>query len=273
MAFWKWRMLLTRLAAKVDVSPISPRMLPPPSPRVHGDNEKTKKGKRAWKTAEGEVKSDLRKYRSVIDVEYENDDGDKDVGDDEGEQDVHNDEGKKDMESDDGRSSEFEEPALSTTIESSPSATTTPNPQPPLTTLFPNPLTQIHHFLSIKLTSKNYLLWKTQILPLNKGLRLVSHIDIASSPPPSHHLHPDSHTFVPNPVFSHWEQQDNLLMSALLNFLTEEVIPLVVGASTSQAIWRTVERAFVSPSQARIMQLRLKLQNIKQGDSSIQSNL
>ncbi|KAG8377217.1 hypothetical protein BUALT_Bualt08G0005400 [Buddleja alternifolia] len=172
MAFWKWKMLLTRLAAKVNVSPISPRMLLPPpwvenmvflssiryfskkikpwrlrdqkyikkqdkktwnpkekiifrcdtcgskfgtieeldkhKKQVHGDNEKTKKGKQAWKTAEGEVKSDLRKYRSVIDVEYENDEGEKDVGDDEGEQDVHNDEGKKDMESDDGRSSEDE---------------------------------------------------------------------------------------------------------------------------------------------------------------------
>ncbi|KAG8369830.1 hypothetical protein BUALT_Bualt14G0054500 [Buddleja alternifolia] len=163
------------------------------------------------------------------------------------------------------------EPPLSTAVDSSTSAAT--NPLPPPTAPSPNPLTQIHHFLSIKLTSKNYLLWRTQILPLIKGLRLLSYIDGTNWPPPSHHLNAESNTIVPNPAFSQWEQQDNLLMSALLNSLTEEVVRLVVGASTSHAIWSTLESDFASPSQACIMQFRLQLQNIKQGDSSFQSYL
>ncbi|KAG8372496.1 hypothetical protein BUALT_Bualt12G0072100 [Buddleja alternifolia] len=53
--------------------------------------------------------------------------------------------------------------------------------------------------------------------------------------------------------------------------LTKDVVCLVVGASTSHAIWSTLECAFAFPSQARIMQLRLQLQTIKQGDASIQT--
>ncbi|KAG8379540.1 hypothetical protein BUALT_Bualt07G0099600 [Buddleja alternifolia] len=162
-------------------------------------------------------------------------------------------------------------PTISTAVDSATSATTNPQPSPATTTT--NPLTKIHHFLSLKLTPKNYLLWRIQILPLIKGLRLVGYIDGTYPSPPSHHLDPDSNQIVPNPAFSQWEQQDNLLMSALLNSLTEEVVCLVVGATTSHAIWKTLEHAFASPSQARIMQLRLQLQSLKQGDLSIQSYL
>ncbi|KAG8368382.1 hypothetical protein BUALT_Bualt15G0039700 [Buddleja alternifolia] len=62
-------------------------------------------------------------------------------------------------------------------------------------------------------------------------------------------------------------------MSASLTSLTEEIVCLAVGATTCHAIWKTLEHAFASPSQARIMKLCLQLQSLKQGDLSIQSYL
>lgn len=45
-------------------------------------------------------------------------------------------------------------------------------------------LTKIHHFLIVKLDSKNYLIWKFQFMPLLKGYALQGYVD-GSLPCPS----------------------------------------------------------------------------------------
>ncbi|GAV78240.1 hypothetical protein CFOL_v3_21708 [Cephalotus follicularis] len=45
------------------------------------------------------------------------------------------------------------------------------------------PVSHIHHFLSIKLTSTNYLIWRSQFLALLRGYDLRSFVDGSSQPP------------------------------------------------------------------------------------------
>jgi hypothetical protein len=57
-------------------------------------------------------------------------------------------------------------------------------------------------------------------------------------------------------------------MSALLSFLSVEVLHLVVDCNTSHAIWKTLETTLASPSNYRIMQLHGSFQDLQQNDDS-----
>lgn len=128
-------------------------------------------------------------------------------------------------------------------------------------------LPNAHHFLSLKLTDTNYLFWKTQITPYLRGQHLLRPRRRHQSMSPSTILCGD--VTVPNPDFQSWFDQDQLLMSLLISSLTEDVLPLIVGATSSREIWTTLESALASPSHTRILQLHLQIQNIKQGELSV----
>nr|GMC95910.1 uncharacterized protein LOC109175393 [Ipomoea batatas] len=55
---------------------------------------------------------------------------------------------------------------------------------PPLAT--PNQLNSAHHFMSIKLTTWNYLFWRTQIVPFLRGQGLIGFVNGESPCPPRH---------------------------------------------------------------------------------------
>jgi len=48
-----------------------------------------------------------------------------------------------------------------------------------------------------------------------------------------------------------------------------DVLLLVVDCHTSQCVWRTLEKALVSPSNSCIMQLHGSFQALQQGDSLV----
>ncbi|GAV65947.1 UBN2 domain-containing protein [Cephalotus follicularis] len=52
-------------------------------------------------------------------------------------------------------------------------------------------------------------------------------------------------------------------MSILVGYLSVKVIPTVHQASTSKQIWDTLQEAYASPSNTRVLSLHLALQNIK----------
>ena len=130
----------------------------------------------------------------------------------------------------------------------------------------PTSLTAVHHLITIKLTRDNYLLWKAQIVPYLRGQYLFGFID-GSRPAPSPVSASDSDE--PNPDFQAWHLQDQLIMSALISSLSENILAHVVKCSTSREVWVTLERMFTSQSRARTMQIHYQLATLKKGDSSI----
>jgi len=72
-----------------------------------------------------------------------------------------------------------------------------------------------------------------------------------------------------NPSFLHWKQQDQLILSALLSSLSLDVLHLVVDCFTLHCVWYTLEKAFASLSNSRIMQLHSSFQDLWQGDSLV----
>ncbi|KAK2976922.1 hypothetical protein RJ640_015898 [Escallonia rubra] len=130
------------------------------------------------------------------------------------------------------------------------------------------------HTFSVKLTSKNYLAWKTQFLPILNYQNLHGHIDGASSPPPKTVVSPTAENLlIPNPEYEAWFKKDQLLLSWLFSSLTEEIFPYIIGLSTSQEVWSALAHSFGSVSQNRQLQLYIELQELKKNDLSISENL
>ncbi|GAV68517.1 UBN2_3 domain-containing protein [Cephalotus follicularis] len=94
------------------------------------------------------------------------------------------------------------------------------------------PISNIHHFLSIKLTSTNYLIWRSQLLAFLRGYDLLSFVD-GTTQPPMKTLDDGSL----NPAYTAWHKQDQLLLSWLFSSLTESIHAQVVGLDTSRSVW------------------------------------
>ena len=95
------------------------------------------------------------------------------------------------------------------------------------------PFNTMIHMVTIKLSSSNYLLWKSQLLPLLESQGLLGHVDSSLEPPPPFDL-PTSQT--PNTKHLAWKATDQRLLSLLLSSLTEEPMAEVVGLSTSREV-------------------------------------
>lgn len=74
---------------------------------------------------------------------------------------------------------------------------------------------------------------------------------------------------MPNPYYNVWFQQDQLLLSALLSSLTEEVLSHVIFLPTAREVWLALEKMFSSSSRARTMQIRMQLSTLQKEELAI----
>ncbi|KAD6794727.1 hypothetical protein E3N88_05623 [Mikania micrantha] len=112
---------------------------------------------------------------------------------------------------------------------------------------------------TLKLTSSNYLAWKTQVEALLYGLDLYKFID-GSFPAPSPVIAADgSHS--PHPNYPHWFRQDRLLFGAIVGSLSPPIVPLIQGVSSSCEAWQILAKTYASPSRGHIKQLKHRLKH------------
>lgn len=95
------------------------------------------------------------------------------------------------------------------------------------------------HLINVKLTRENYLLWKAQFMPYFQSHQLLIYVDGSAVCPVKTvtQTTESGATQVPNPAYKVWLQQDQLVLSALLSSLSEEVLSQVLFFSTSYEIW------------------------------------
>ncbi|KAD3067936.1 hypothetical protein E3N88_35816 [Mikania micrantha] len=118
-------------------------------------------------------------------------------------------------------------------------------------------LTIVHFPSSLKLTSTNYLGWKTQVEATLHGLDLFKYID-GTHPPPPPTIAPTGQS-LPHPDFSTWFRQDRLLFGALVGTLSPPIVPLITNASSSLDAWKILSNTYASPSRGHIKQLQHRL--------------
>jgi hypothetical protein len=115
-------------------------------------------------------------------------------------------------------------------------------------------LSNTHQVVSLKLTNTNYLYWRMQMKPYLLGQGVFHFVDGSMSYPPSHVSDSSAGpSFTISPSFLYWKQQYQLILSALLSYLSVDMLHLVVDCHTSHCVWRTLEKALASPSNSHIM--------------------
>ncbi|XP_019155032.1 PREDICTED: uncharacterized protein LOC109151886 [Ipomoea nil] len=139
---------------------------------------------------------------------------------------------------------------------------------------YSNTLTSAHHFVSLKLTHRNYLYWQTQVIPFLRGQGLLSFVDGTRSQPspflevPAGDNSSDTISTTENPAYAAWVQQDASILSLLISSLSEEVMYLALRQTTARGVWTVAETALGSSTQVRCLNLLGQIQSLRQGDSS-----
>ena len=119
--------------------------------------------------------------------------------------------------------------------------------------------------MSTKLDSINYMIWKLQIFAILDAYSVIEHLD-GSIPQPMQFLTSDAGVQSVKPAFLAWKKKDKAILTLLYSTLTSPVIAMVIGLSTSQEVWNTLEERFTSTARANVLNLKLELQYIKKGN-------
>jgi gag-polypeptide of LTR copia-type len=130
-----------------------------------------------------------------------------------------------------------------------------------------NTPTQFTHQISITLSSDNYLLWKSQIIPVLRGHGIISFLSEKVVIPEEFVTSSDA-VSVLNPEFDKWQKQDQLILVWLFNSISPQILAQVINCETTSQLWQHLHQIYNSQSLAKILELKLKIQTIKKGEDS-----
>lgn len=128
-----------------------------------------------------------------------------------------------------------------------------------------NTIPNVSHQIHVKLTSLNYVLWKTQMLPLLRGYNLDRHINKSYVPPT-----PTLANSEPNPAYVVWFREDQIVMSWLNSSLSEALLSNSVGALSALEIWTRLEQSFAAGNAAQVRHLKHAIHHLERNTDSIE---
>ncbi|KAL9672660.1 hypothetical protein QQ045_028912 [Rhodiola kirilowii] len=138
------------------------------------------------------------------------------------------------------------------------------------------PYNTLIHMLNIKLSSSNFMLWKTQVQHILRAQKFFGYLDGSHPCPPAPVLPPAA----PDPAapaavaakavykdaltaYDDWMAEDQRLCGLLFSSLSEEAMSEVIGCSTSNQIWETLSSIYQNRSRSSILQLRDQVLNLR----------
>ncbi|KAK2984661.1 hypothetical protein RJ640_006644 [Escallonia rubra] len=131
----------------------------------------------------------------------------------------------------------------------------------------------LQHFTTIKLTTSNYLLWQTQLMPILRSNNLLGLVDGTEPCPPPEIIIDGSNVKTPNPAYKQWLDRDQYVLSWINISLSEAVLPVVVGHNTAASAWAALSQAFGAASDTHVLQLLMQFHNTKRDDKSVATYL
>jgi hypothetical protein len=121
----------------------------------------------------------------------------------------------------------------------------------------------VANFISLKLTSTNFLLWEIQVLSLIESRDLLGFITGTISAPISEIPNATEDGIMPNPDLATWTRTNRLIKEWITTTNFKEALGTVVGLTTSLNVWKALSNAYSQDSQAREFELLLKLKEKK----------
>uniref|UniRef100_A0A2N9IIX6 Integrase catalytic domain-containing protein n=1 Tax=Fagus sylvatica TaxID=28930 RepID=A0A2N9IIX6_FAGSY len=147
-----------------------------------------------------------------------------------------------------------------------------PTPSSPLLTTTPISLSlgTIINYISIKLDESNYLLWRSQFVPILVANDLYGYVD-GSVTPPQTTIKSTEGKEIPNPNFFSWCKVDQFVLSCINATLTQGILAQTLRHSTAHEVWESLHSMFLEQSQARFDLLKGDIQSIQKGDTALLS--
>ena len=137
------------------------------------------------------------------------------------------------------------------------------------------PTLSISQCVTLKLSSSNYLLWKTQFESFLSSQSLLGYVN-GSAPRPSPTVSVQQGEVVTeeaNPDFVTWIKRDQLVMAWLFGSLSEEALRSVYGLSSAQDVWFSLGKKYNRVSATRKLDLQRKLQGMSKNQKPMSEYL
>ncbi|KAL4308549.1 hypothetical protein GQ457_01G028360 [Hibiscus cannabinus] len=122
--------------------------------------------------------------------------------------------------------------------------------------------------VNVCLTQTNYLLWKQQVVLTVRGLGLEGYLDSSFSAPARLVRNRENEQII-NPLYLQYVKQDSSLASWLLSTVSADILPQLVGAETTAAVWGAITKLYSSHSTTKVMNLHCRLRSLKKGTLSM----
>lgn len=137
------------------------------------------------------------------------------------------------------------------------------------------PSLSITQCVTLKLSSTNYLLWKTQFESFLSSQSLLGYINgSATRPSPTVTVrNGEEVTEEANPEFVKWIRRDQLVMAWLFGSLSEEALRSVYGLHSAHEVWESLGKKYNRVSATRKLDLQRKLQGMSKGEKSMTAYL
>ncbi|KAL4295317.1 hypothetical protein GQ457_12G015990 [Hibiscus cannabinus] len=122
--------------------------------------------------------------------------------------------------------------------------------------------------VNIRLDDFNFLLWKQQVMLIIRGHDLEQYLDESTVVPPKVMTKSDGQ-LVLNPAYRRFKKEDCNLSSWLLSTMNPNILPQLVGADSTAAIWNTILKLYSKLSTTKIMNIHCRLRALKKGSLTI----
>nr|AAC67200.1 putative retroelement pol polyprotein [Arabidopsis thaliana] len=142
--------------------------------------------------------------------------------------------------------------------------------------LYSVPSLNISNCVTVTLTAKNYILWKSQFESFLDGQGLLGFVTGSIPAPSQTSVVSDidgSTSASPNPEYYTWFKTDRVVKSWLLGSFLEDILSVVVNCNTSHEVWISVANHFNRVSSSRLFELQRRLQNVSKRDKSMDEYL
>uniref|UniRef100_A0A6N2NKC7 Retrovirus-related Pol polyprotein from transposon TNT 1-94-like beta-barrel domain-containing protein n=1 Tax=Salix viminalis TaxID=40686 RepID=A0A6N2NKC7_SALVM len=126
--------------------------------------------------------------------------------------------------------------------------------------------------ISVKLASNNYLLWKTQVIPILRGNGLLSYVQNQDSCP-SQTITGEDGVSKTNPAAAMWLRTDQLILGWINSSLSDGPLSQVISSETSYDAWHVLQTLYGSHTRDRLQQIKGELQSLNKGSSSLEDYL
>ncbi|KAL1194205.1 Retrovirus-related Pol polyprotein from transposon RE1 [Cardamine amara subsp. amara] len=140
--------------------------------------------------------------------------------------------------------------------------------------LYSAPTLNISNCVTIKLTERNYLLWKTQFESFLSGQNLLGFVNGSYEAPSQVISVPGiggKASEVTNPDYPLWLRSDHVVRAWILGSLSEDILAEVVNTTTSQQLWLALAFHFNQVSNSKLFELQRRFQNTKKKEATMSS--